>query len=204
VEGTDLSRIVAFTDGVFAIAITLLVLNLDAPDLPDADLWGVIGDLSPDLFAYFLSFAVIGRYWIVHHRVFAEVQSFDGRLLALNLFYLAFIVLVPFTTEVLGNHGDTTEGVVLYAFVLGVAASFNWLMIRHIVVRGHVRDEARLATSRFSDRSALALPAVFFLSIPVAFVSPRGAAVLWAALLVIHPGLRRHQRPDERRQPSRS
>ena len=86
----EFSRIVAFSDGVFAIAITLLVLGLDIscvpsprPDRPDA-----IRDQWDNFLAFAISFAVIGRFWIVHHRFFGEVKAFDGRLLSLNLLYL--------------------------------------------------------------------------------------------------------------------
>ena len=92
----EFSRIVAFSDGVFAIAITLLVLNLGVPEhIRHDDLWPVLREQGQDLFAYGLSFAVIGRFWVVHHRFFGDVTGFDGRLIALNLFYLAWIVLIP-------------------------------------------------------------------------------------------------------------
>lgn len=112
----EFSRMVAFSDGVFAIAITLLVLNLSVPEHIRGDALGdALWDQRHDLFAYALSFAVIGRFWIVHHRFFADVTGFDGRLLGLNLFYLAWIVLIPFASQVLGDHGGDTDAIVLYA-----------------------------------------------------------------------------------------
>src|SRR3954447_15525455 len=102
-EPLSVGRLVAFTDGVFAIAITLLVLNFDEPNGPDSQLLHQLTDQWPALLAYFLSFAVIGRFWIIHHRVFAVVRRLDGGLLTLNLLFLAFVVLIPFTTEVLGD-----------------------------------------------------------------------------------------------------
>ena len=99
----EFGRIVAFSDGVFSIAITLLVLNLTvAKGLSTADLTNELFDLWDNLLAFALSFAVIGRFWVVHHRFFAEVDAFDGRLLGLNLLYLASIVLIPFSSVVLG------------------------------------------------------------------------------------------------------
>src|SRR5207342_899326 len=112
----EFSRIVAFSDGVFAIAITLLVLQLEVPErTAGAHLWSELWDQRQDVFAYAISFAVVGRFWLVHHRFFGEVVRFDSGLIALNLFYLAWIVLMPFSSEVLGDHGGTEAAVVLYA-----------------------------------------------------------------------------------------
>lgn len=103
---SDLGRTIAFSDGVFAIAITLLVLSIDVPDgFARKELSEFIRDEWPQFFAYFLSFAVIGRFWIGHHHVFSMLQDFDRRLIVLNLAYLSMIVLVPFPTELLGEYG---------------------------------------------------------------------------------------------------
>ncbi len=157
----------------------------------------------PSLLAYFLSFAVIGRFWIVHHRVFAAVRRVDSGLLTLNLSYLAFIVLIPFTTEVLGDYSDTTEAVVLYAAAVGGAATVNWFMIRHALRREHIHPDHRARTEPFGGTAALLNPAVFLLSIPVGFVSPLASELMWAALAVIWPVRRRRvlsgvQRTGER------
>ncbi len=112
----EFSRIVAFSDGVFAIAITLLVLQLGVPEhIRRRRARPALWDQRQDLFAYAISFAVIGRFWLVHHRFFGDVTGFDGRLIALNLFYLAWIVLIPFSSQVLGDHGGDEAAVILYA-----------------------------------------------------------------------------------------
>ncbi len=110
----EFSRIVAFSDGVFAIAITLLVLALEVP--PDTDDLGqALRDRENELFAYALSFAVLGKLWLAHHRFFASVARFDGTLMGLNLLYLAWVALVPFTSELLGDFNDDPEAVIAYA-----------------------------------------------------------------------------------------
>jgi uncharacterized membrane protein len=80
----EFTRIVAFSDGVIAIAITLLVLNLDVPDVAVGDLDNALGDQWREYLAFALSFALIGRFWILHHRAFALVERFDATLLVLN------------------------------------------------------------------------------------------------------------------------
>ena len=185
VEGVGLGRLVAFTDGVFAIAITLLVLNLEVPNTTNDKLPEELWDLGPQLLAYFLSFAVVGRFWLVHHRVFAAVRSIDATLLRLNLLYLALVVLIPFTSEVIGEYGDTSVGVMTYAAVMGLVALVNWLMIRHVLRAGHVRDEERERAAGFAGWWGLQAPVVFLASVPVALVHPYAAEVMWIGLLVV-------------------
>jgi TMEM175 potassium channel family protein len=177
-ETVEFARIVAFTDGVFAIAITLLVLSISVPDdLTGDHLHHFLLDSWPQFFAYFLSFAVIGRFWISHHRYFSLLHDFDRGLLALNLAYLSFIVLIPFPTSLLGDYGDRTDAVVLYAGVIGTTSLLGWLLLRHAVRRGHTQADAR--------RSRGLWPAlVFYASIPIALVSPVAAQLAWLALIL--------------------
>ena len=182
-----MQRVVAFTDGVFAIAITLLVLNLELPDVRDDELAHELARQWPELLAYFLSFVVVGRFWLIHHRMFQTVGAFDSRLMSLNLAYLSFVVLVPFTTEILGEYGDTSAGVIVYAAVLGIAALLNWAMVRYVVRSGQVRDEWREETARYASRGWLLIPAVFLLSIPVALISPYAAEGMWLVMILVRP-----------------
>ena len=183
-ESIDFARIVAFTDGVFAIAITLLVLSLGVPpDLPGSELREFLADSWRQLFAYFLSFAVIGRFWIGHHRVFAMLHDFDRRLMMLNLAYLSLIVLIPFPTELLGDYSESTEATVIYAVVVGTASLANWALLRYALRRGHVAPEARGPATRLPAR--MLQPAiVFYASIPVAFLSPEIAKLVWLGMLL--------------------
>jgi uncharacterized membrane protein len=183
--GVEFSRIVAFSDGVFAIAITLLVLALDVPEHAD-DLTRVLENQEGDLFAYALSFAVLGRWWLGHHRFFGSLERFDGPLMGLNLFYLAWIALVPFSSEVLGDYGDETAGVVLYAAnMAGVALAFA-AQIVYAYRRGLMKPEVRRGERRFAAPATFVAGGVFLVSIPVAFVSPLAAMLMW--LLIFFGG----------------
>ena len=182
-EGNEIefSRIVAFSDGVFAIAITLLVLSLDIPKhLAGGEIAGALWDQRENFFAYALSFAVIGRFWLVHHRFFGEVKAFDGRLLVLNMFYLGWIVLIPFSSEVLGEYGGKSAAVVLYAAnLIGVVLTGMWMA-------ADARRAGLVETSAGAHREqryrSLFIAAVFLVSIPIAFVAPGLAAFVWLAL----------------------
>jgi uncharacterized membrane protein len=189
----EFSRIVAFSDGVFAIAITLLVLNLSVPDhLHGRDLGRALWAQRQDLLAYAISFAIIGRFWVVHHRFFGTVTGFDGRLLGLNLFYLGWIALFPFSAQVFGDHAGDTAAIVLYALNLAGIALVGMLMAtdaRHAGLAEMSAEEAREGQHR-----ALAVAAVFLASIPVAFLVPGFAPFMWLALFVDSVGQRVRRR----------
>lgn len=184
-EGNEIefSRIVAFSDGVFAIAITLLVLAINVPDhLRDESLAEALWAQRDDMLAYALSFAVIGRFWLVHHRFFGEVTAFDSRLLALNIFYLAWIALIPFSSEVLGDHGGEAPAIVLYATNLsGVVLTSLWMQVS---ARRSGLTAIDAATHREYRFRALWIAAVFLASIPVALLAPGIAALMWLALFL--------------------
>jgi uncharacterized membrane protein len=199
----SVARLVAFSDGVFAIAMTLLVLNLSVPDVHGADqgakLWAAIREQAPEFFSYALSFAVIGRYWVVHHRIFRVVVRSDGRLLSLNLLLLGCVALIPYPTEALGRYGDTTTAVVLYSTTLmltGLAnAAITWHLDHADLLDPRVSDSYR----RHSRVRAVTLPLIFGLSIPIAFFDPSLAMISWAvsgALLTLY-GTRRYGRIAE-------
>jgi uncharacterized membrane protein len=181
---TEFSRIVAFSDGVFAIAITLLVLNLGVPEhVRQDDLWPVLWAQKQDLFAYGLSFAVIGRFWVVHHRFFGDVTGFDGRLIALNLFYLAWIVLIPFSSQVLGDHAGDEPAVILYAVNL-VGVIFSGMLMFVDARRAGLSNESPEEV-RQGRLNALIVGSVFLASIPVALIEPHVAPYCWLAIFVV-------------------
>lgn len=180
----EFSRIVAFSDGVFAIAITLLVLQLSVkPNVPNHELGKALLDERQDLFAYAISFAVIGRFWLVHHRFFGDVTGFDGRLIVLNLFYLAWIVLIPFSSQILGDHGGAEAAVILYAVNLVGVILAGVLLFADARRAGLSKVSA--AQARSGERSALAIAAIFLLSILVALFSPELATWCWLALFFV-------------------
>jgi uncharacterized membrane protein len=182
IEGRDFGRILAFTDGVFAIAITLLVLGFNDPS--GAHVARQVLDQWPQLLAYLLSFAVVGRMWLVHHRFFATLHRFDRLLLLLNLGYLAAVVLVPYTSELVGDHGGEPVVAVFYALVLAIATLLQWAMVRHTLRAEHVREELRARVAPFGGPRALFAPALLVASIPVAFANPHVAEVMWVLLVV--------------------
>ena len=179
----EFGRIVAFSDGVFSIAITLLVLNLGIDKgLTEGQIDNALWDQREMFLAYAISFAVIGRFWLVHHRFFSEVDAFDGRMIGLNLLYLGWIVLIPFSSEVLGEYGGKTTAVVLYSVNLAVVVLLGLLMSVDARRRGLTKIDDR--THRENQIRGTYIAGIFLLSIPIALVAPTVAPWLWLVLFI--------------------
>jgi uncharacterized membrane protein len=179
----EFGRIVAFSDGVFSIAITLLVLNLGIDKgLTEGQIDNALWEQRDFFFAYAISFAVIGRFWLVHHRFFSEVQAFDGRLIGLNLLYLGWIVLIPFSSELLGEYGGRTTAVVFYSANLAVVVLLGLVMGADARRRELTRIDDR--THRENQIRSAFIAAIFVLSIPVAFLAPEFAPYVWLVLFI--------------------
>jgi uncharacterized membrane protein len=181
----DYDRTVALSDGIFAIALTLLVLSLTVPHLAPGH-QGLLGSKlrhqSDEFISYGISFVVIARLWVAHHRLFRALEKIDNRITFLNLAYLAFVALLPFPTRVLGAYGEQTAAVVLYASTVAVLTILAGLTRMH-ALRGGLLDPTR--AYEIAERAHWTVaPAVFLASIPVAFADPTGAKLVWLLLLV--------------------
>jgi uncharacterized membrane protein len=187
----DLSRVVAFSDGVMAVAITLLVLNLEVPEVTGEDLEDALADLVPSLGAYLLAFALIGRFWVLHHNLFERLRGFDATVMALNLLFLALIALLPFSTDLYDEYTDEGLAAAVLGATLGLAAVLNWAMTAYALRRDFVHERHRAATAPFARPAGLVLAAAFILSVPLAFVNVHIAEAVWISTIVFRYPLRR-------------
>jgi uncharacterized membrane protein len=188
----DLSRIAAFTDGVMAVAITLLVLNIQVPTLEQGEsLADALFDLLPSLGAYVLAFALVGRFWVIHHNLFETLRDFDRALMAMNLTFLALIVLVPFSAELYDTYTKDAIAAAVLGATLGLAAMTHWTMTSHVVRRGFVREHQRGQTEPLASPVGLSFTAAFLLSVPAAYLSVHLSEALWISTVVMHYPLRR-------------
>jgi uncharacterized membrane protein len=190
-DRTDLGRIAGFTDGVMAVAITLLVLNLEVPNVPAGELGEQLVDLIPSVLAYLLSFALVGRFWVIHHRLFETLHRFDGVLMALNLVFLAAIAIVPFSTSLYDKYTDEPLAVALFGLVMSLAAFSNWSMTAYTLRKGLVHDHHRKTREPFGSPVALGFTLIFLGSVPLAFVSVLAAQLLWLSTILLRYPLRR-------------
>jgi len=191
VDERDLGRIAAFTDGVMAVAITLLVLNMEVPRVrAGEDLGDALIDLLPSLGAYALAFALVGRFWLIHHNLFEKLVGFDAMLMTLNLAFLALIVLVPFSSELYDRYTSRPLAAAVLGGTLGLAAMVNAVMTAHVLRRGFVHERHREETDS-GVTVGFGLTAVFLLSVPAAFLSVHIAEALWTSTVVLRYPLRR-------------
>jgi uncharacterized membrane protein len=184
----EFTRVVAFSDGVMAIAITLLVLTLEVPGVPAAELTDALAANWREYMAFAISFALIGRFWILHHRTFSLMARTDGTVMTLNLGFLGLVVLVPFTTDLVADFDESALAVGLYGATIGLTAVLHWLMIHHAVRAGHVRTDRDAAARLAASPRSLGPGLIFLASIPVALLSPVAAMLMWLATFA--PGLR--------------
>jgi uncharacterized membrane protein len=181
----ELDRLIFFSDAVFAIVMTLLVLDIRVPDAAAREVPGMVVELWPKIFSYVLSFLVIGLYWIGHHQTFRYVQSYDRTLLWLNLVFLLSISFIPFPTGLLGEYGELRFAVIFYAASLALARLLLALVWWYIF-SGPIRtsDELDRGLVKFHLLRSLAIPAIFLLSIGIAFFSTNAAIASWVLLVV--------------------
>jgi uncharacterized membrane protein len=182
----DYDRTVALSDGVFAIALTLLVLNVSAPSLgPGHE--GVLGsrllDHGQEYLSYALGFAVIALLWVRHHTLYRGIDRIDTRLTVNNLVYLGLVAFLPYPTRILGLYGSQPAAIVLYATTVTTVTIVARLMIVHAMRAGLLSDAGRREVRR--REHWVIVPVVFLLSIPISFVSTSAALYSWALLFIV-------------------
>ncbi len=186
----ELDRIIFFSDAIFAIVMTLLVLDIPVPNLsPEVaatELPSRVLGLWPMFFSYVLSFLVIGTFWIAHHGTFRYPRSYDRTLIWLNLLFLLSISFVPFPTSLLGEYGDQQFTVVLYAGSLAISrlllALIWWYAIRGRIL---LSDNLDPGMARYHLTRSLAITFIFLLSIIVSLAAIFTWLLMWVVDAVL-------------------
>ena len=160
-------RLEAFSDGVIAIIITIMVLELQPPH--GADL-AELRPLIPVFLSYLLSFVYVGIYWNNHHHLLQAVRQVNGSILWANLHLLFWLSLIPFTTNWMGENPFTAWPVALYGIVLLCAAFAYTILVRFLIA--HHGQDSTLATAVGSDFKGNISLVSYALAVPLAFVYP--------------------------------
>jgi uncharacterized membrane protein len=181
------SRVEAFSDGVLAIIITIMVLELQAPEEAT---WESLRPLLPTFLAYLLSFVYVAIYWNNHHHLFQAVKYCTGGVLWANVHLLFWLSLIPFTSAWMGATWPEPLPVAIYGVVLTMAA-VAWTILANVLIRNHGPDSVLARTSGPDAKGYISLAACA-LSIPFAFVNPVVSALLLilVALLWLIPSRR--------------
>ncbi|WP_299287723.1 TMEM175 family protein [uncultured Mucilaginibacter sp.] len=169
------NRLEAFSDGVFAIVITLIVLNVKVPDVHIANnnqLNQIIRAAAPKLLSFGFSFLVIGIFWIAHHRIFSFAKVVDTPLLWLNLVYLMFNALIPFPASILADNFFMPTTILIYTGTLFLISMMHFIILEYIIKHEDVKHEALTKSIyRSATRSAIIGPVCFILAAASSFVS---------------------------------
>jgi uncharacterized membrane protein len=182
--GFNIDRLTLFSDAIFAFAITLLAIDIRVTQLPEnliaSQLNNEIIGLLPKFISFILSFFIVGSYWISYHRTIHFIKRYDRGLIFLNLFFLMFIVLLPFPNDLIGKYPGNQIAVIIYAIFLtatGISLCFLWI---HASRGFRLIDEP--LPPKFIRNLTLRLcisPSIFLISIPISFFNPFISMVFW-------------------------
>jgi uncharacterized membrane protein len=174
------SRLEAFSDGVIAIIITVMVLELRVPHGPEL---AALRPLIPVLLSYVLSFIFLGIYWSNHHHMLQAVKHVDGRVLWANLHLLFWLSLIPFVTGWMGENHFAAAPVALYGVVLLLAAIAYFILARTLISL-HGKESA-LAIAFGRDFKGKVSPVIYTAAIPLAFVQPWISCALYVLVAIM-------------------
>jgi uncharacterized membrane protein len=198
----EFGRLLALSDGIFAFAMTLLVISIAVPaGLDRGEFPAAVAGLVPKVAIMALSIAVVGGAWITHHRLFGLLQRADERLVGLNIALLGMVAFVPLPHQVLGDYPHEPLAYVLYATVLGGANAM--VVVMEIYVRRRNLLRITLPEPHFRRELVRGLTAAggFGLSIPLAFVLVEFTLLIWVALLPLDRLIVRHVGTSRRKPP---
>jgi uncharacterized membrane protein len=194
--GEDFGRILALSDGVFAFAMTLLVISLVVPGAPGSTLamahtsgrlFADLGQDWPAILGFVFAFVMIGVWWVVHNRTFQYIRRYDSGLVWINMIILAQISLMPFVLGVYNTYSGTAAAqpaVVLFAAIqvtLGLSNTLLWAYSRR---QGLLKTNVPDSVTDFYTKRGLLTSAVFAISIALSFVNVTLAQVVWVAVFV--------------------
>jgi len=189
-EGLSTHRLEALSDGIYAFAMTLLVLNFEVPKaikgIENRQLTEFIISQSDRFLNYFLSFALLAIFWMINQQIFHHIKKTDGKHIWLNILTLMFVVFIPFSTSLISEFPDKLAGEFLFAlniFLISVSTQFAWLYANR--ERRLIAEDLEEEHIRLSIRSGWVSPAVSAFSMAIAFIKPVMCTYIYMVIPVI-------------------
>ncbi len=182
-------RVLYFSDAIFAIAITLLVLEIKLPTTDDVRTFGIDGILEsriPNLIGFFISFFVTALFWRAHLQISKHLKEMSNSLLWINLWLLLFVVLMPFSTALYSNYALSNEAFNFYCANVSAIGIFMFLYIRKIITQENLMETFGKMQSRWIMVRALIVPLFFILSIVLTSVSVTLSRYAFLLIFVFH------------------
>jgi TMEM175 potassium channel family protein len=182
-------RIETLVDGIFAIAMTLLVLSLNVPNLPypttDAAVLASLGNMGQQFFIYFISFILLASFWRVNHAQFNFIKKTDRRLVWINIIWLSLIALLPFSTNLIGSYGYLKVPLIFFdfnIFLIGVLFNLNWY---YADKKGLIDENTDKNMVKYQEKYNLGLPLIALAAIGLTFIIPEYSSLVYFALFLL-------------------
>ena len=170
----DLARTIALSDGIFAFALTLLVLSISVPEIShnssSSELWSALKERDSELISYLISFAVIGSFWVRHHRFCGTLKAVDGPFLVINLAYLATIAFIPYPTQLLGDF-QNSAAFAFYGTAIAISVIVSFALSEHANRAGLLNAEPSAAELKDSRVDVISVISGFAVSIPLVLLT---------------------------------
>jgi uncharacterized membrane protein len=195
-------RIEFFSDGVFAIAITLLIIEIDVPtgtELQELGIWEALRHLIPSFTSFFISFMVIALYWRSHLQNSTFIKSFDNKLLWLNIWMLLYIVLLPFSTSFYAKNFRVNGTFVFYCLNLLLISLYNYFVINYIIKKEGFSEQLNPVLARWLRYRAMTTIVIWTLSILISFFSTWISRLLFLLIFVLQYFVDRHFRKEQKK-----
>jgi uncharacterized membrane protein len=181
------NRLETMVDGIFAIAMTILVLGIDPPKpeiaLAPAVLPGLIFDLFPEIFIFIIAFLILAGFWLDHQRQFHFIRSIDSRLLWINIFLLISVVLIPFSTDVAGNSPDVQIAVLLFHINILIVGLIFLYHMHYLSQSEHLLNpQTDSKYLRLFFYQSLLLPGIALLAAIISFVNPSVSLLVYLTI----------------------
>ncbi len=182
-------RIETLVDGIFAIAMTLLVLTLEVPQIPypatNDQILDVLTRMAPQFFIYVLSFLLLATFWRINHSQFNLIKKTDQGLLMINVFWLLLVALVPFSTNLVGDYGYLTVPMVFFhlnLFLIGVLFNYNWYYANEHNFIDENLDKDFIKSRQIIN---LTLPVCALIAMGLAFITPEFSPMVYIATFFV-------------------
>ncbi len=186
-------RLETLVDGIFAIAMTLLVLSLTVPQIPypatNADILYSLTNMVTQFFTYALSFILLAIFWRKNHSQFYFIKKTNQTLLWINIIWLMFVALVPFSSNLVGHYGYLQVPMIFFnlnMFIIGVLYGFNWY---YADKKNFIDENLDRKTINYNKKLNLAFPALALIAIALTFIYPSGSTLVYLAIFFIKRGV---------------
>ncbi len=187
-NGLSTERLELFSDAVFAVAITLLVLEIKVPHVEmEGELWHALVDLWPKFIAYAVSFGVIGIFWVGHHIMFNYIERCNRTLLWLNTLLLMFVCAIPFTAALIGEYRSDPIAAAVYGGLLTLTGSVFFALWRYASIGGRlIRTNMPTELVKLGTKIILLAPIIYAIATGIAFVSPLTSKVIYLLVPILY------------------